>query len=97
MVDAITVTIIVFLVLNILGLLFFNGKYDSKITTLSNNTTYSNDYDDVYKMETVNTSSIYNTIAPTMQQVKSNIVSKLDEQNHVIEFRSESVIEVDTR
>jgi hypothetical protein len=82
MVDAITITIIVFLVLNILGLLFFNGKYDSKITTLSNsnNTSYSNDYDDVYKMGTVNTSSIYNTIAPTMQQVKSNIVSKLDEQ-----------------
>lgn len=90
MVDAITITIIVFLILNIIGVLFFNGKYDSKLTTLSNTSTnynspYSNNYDSSYKMGTVNTSSIYNSIAPTMQQVKSNIVSKLDNQKSRIQ------------
>lgn len=99
MVDAITITIILFLILNFIGVLFFNGKYDSKISTGSTtsfgssgigNSSYSGSnynfnsgldvIDDTYKMRDVNTTSVYNSIAPTIQQVKSNIITKLDEQ-----------------
>jgi hypothetical protein len=99
MVDAITITIILFLILNFIGVLFFNGKFDSKISTGTfsssgssgtGNGSYSgSEYnygnsldviDDTYKMRDVNTTSVYNSIAPTIQQVKSNIITKLDEQ-----------------
>lgn len=82
MADAITITIILFVVLNIVGVLFFGGKYDSKLSNPGTSSSYINTvpYDDTYQMSGVNTTSVYNSISPTIQQVRTNIVSKLDQQ-----------------
>lgn len=79
MADTITILIILFVVLNILGVLFFGATYDSKISTLSNknNGSLANDY---YTMSNINTNSIYTNLQPTIQQMKSNIITKLDAQ-----------------
>lgn len=95
MADTITMVIILFIILNFVGILFFGGRYDSKISTVGTTSTlpYSSVsansnlasinnglYNNGYQMSGVNTTSVYNSISPTIQQVKTNIVTKLDQQ-----------------
>lgn len=89
MADTITVLIILFVALNILGVLFFGATYDSKISTLSNKNYVEPDY---YSMSNVNTNSIYSNLQPTIQQMKSNIMTKLDAQKGKI-HEYEAVLE----
>lgn len=89
MADTITVLIILFVALNILGVLFFGATYDSKISTLSNKNYMEPDY---YTMSNVNTNSIYSNLQPTIQQMKSNIMTKLDAQKGKI-HEYEAVLE----
>lgn len=77
MADTITILILLFVALNIIGILFFGSTYDSKISTLSNKNNYEPEY---YKMSNINTNSIYTNLQPTIQQMKSNIITKLDAQ-----------------
>jgi hypothetical protein len=89
MADTITVLIILFVALNILGVLFFGATYDSKISTLSNKNYIEPDY---YTMSNINTNSIYSNLQPTIQQMKSNIMTKLDAQKGKI-HEYEAVLE----
>jgi hypothetical protein len=111
MADSLTIAIIVFLALNIIGLLFFGGKIDSqisnfgKLSSSSSNSSYNSNssispvYNNVntslngYSMNGVNTTSVYDSISPTLQQVKSNIITKLDQQKQKIKNHEQQIEE----